>query len=84
MSWITPLGLPVIQPYRQSAKKTVRTLLQLIVLGIILLLRTYFLNKVQHINISLFLAIESDDLPVSSRKQKSAFPPNFVCSSFQS
>jgi DNA-directed RNA polymerase len=55
MSWITPLGLPVVQPYRQSCKKVVRTLLQMVI-----------------------LAIESEDLPVSSRKQRSAFPPNFV------
>lgn len=55
MSWVTPLGLPVIQPYRQSTKKIVRTLLQMVI-----------------------LAVDSDDLPVSSRKQRSAFPPNFV------
>jgi DNA-directed RNA polymerase len=28
MSWITPLGLPVIQPYRRPGKYVVRTLLQ--------------------------------------------------------
>lgn len=55
MSWVTPLGLPVIQPYRQSTRKIVRTLLQMII-----------------------LAVDSEDLPVSSRKQRSAFPPNFV------
>lgn len=55
MSWVTPLGLPVVQPYRMASKKVVRTLLQVIV-----------------------LTVDSDDLPVSSRKQRSAFPPNFV------
>ena len=28
MSWITPLGLPVIQPYKKTAVHTVKTLLQ--------------------------------------------------------
>ena len=55
MSWITPLGLPVIQPYRKKTSHSVNTLLQ-----------------------NITLAYDSDDLPVSSMKQKSAFPPNFV------
>eukprot|EP01041_Mallomonas_annulata_P008967 gene8967-18555_t len=32
MSWITPLGLPVIQPYRQETSYTVQTLLQKVTL----------------------------------------------------
>lgn len=55
MSWITPLGLPVIQPYRKSTNYQVVTLLQ-----------------------KLTLTSNSDSLPVSVQKQKSAFPPNFV------
>jgi DNA-directed RNA polymerase len=39
MSWITPLGLPVCQPYRKNGKQQVRTRLQHIVLQ-----RTEFLN----------------------------------------
>jgi len=55
VTWTTPLGLPVCQPYRQSRRYVVKTLLQKIV-----------------------LSDESDDLPVSARKQRSAFPPNYV------
>jgi len=55
MSWITPLGLPVIQPYRYECFYTVQTLLQ-----------------------KITLAVNNDVLPVSTTKQKSAFPPNYV------
>ena len=33
MAWITPLGLPVIQPYRKLAKHTVNTVMQSITLA---------------------------------------------------
>ena len=33
MTWITPLGLPVVQPYRKSSTHTVRTILQSITLA---------------------------------------------------
>jgi DNA-directed RNA polymerase len=55
MAWVTPLGLPVIQPYRQERKHVVRTVLQ-----------------------SVTLVVSNENLPVSTQKQKSAFPPNFV------
>mmetsp|Transcript_21467 Transcript_21467/g.31136 ORF Transcript_21467/g.31136 Transcript_21467/m.31136 type:complete len:959 (+) Transcript_21467:110-2986(+) len=55
VSWITPLGLPVMQPYRKMVPHTVKTLLQ-----------------------SITLSMESDALPVSGIKQKTAFPPNYV------
>lgn len=55
MSWMTPLNLPVTQPYRRQARHSINTVLQRVV-----------------------LALNSDYLPVESRKQKSAFPPNFV------
>lgn len=55
MSWITPLGLPVSQPYRKESQHAIKTVLQ-----------------------SVVLTLNSDYLPVSSKKQKSAFPPNFV------
>lgn len=55
MAWITPLGLPVVQPYRQATKFAVKTALQNVV-----------------------LTMRSDYLPVDIRKQRSAFPPNFV------
>jgi DNA-directed RNA polymerase len=54
MSWITPLGLPVVQPYRRTSSQQVRT-------------------KVQHV-----LMVLTEHLPVSTGRQKSAFPPNFV------
>ena len=34
MAWVTPLGLPVIQPYRRTATHTVRTILQSITLSL--------------------------------------------------
>lgn len=34
MSWITPLGLPVMQPYRKHVTHTVRTILQNITLSL--------------------------------------------------
>jgi DNA-directed RNA polymerase len=55
MSWITPLGLPVMQPYRMEANCSINTVLQ-----------------------SVQLVVESEFLPVSKKKQRTAFPPNFV------
>jgi len=55
MSWITPLGLPVIQPYRTTHMHTINTVLQ-----------------------TITLTLQSYNLPVSIRKQKTAFPPNYV------
>lgn len=55
MSWVTPLGLPVSQPYRKEGSHAVKTPLQ-----------------------NVTLSVHDDSLPVASKKQKSAFPPNFV------
>lgn len=52
---MTPLGLPVIQPYRRETGVQVKTLMQNVV-----------------------LVDCNDKLPVSSSRQRSAFPPNFV------
>ena len=55
MSWITPLGLPVMQPYRKKKNYEIKTVLQ-----------------------TITLASQRESLPVCPRKQKTAFPPNFV------
>lgn len=55
MSWITPLGLPVMQPYRKKKNYEIKTVLQ-----------------------TITLASQKESLPVCPRKQKTAFPPNFV------
>ena len=55
MAWITPLGLPCVQPYRKEKFYVVKTVMQ-----------------------AMKLSNYNDDLPVSSTKQTSAFPPNFV------
>lgn len=55
MSWITPLGLPVIQPYRRESSQIVRTILQ-----------------------SVLITTDSDKLPVTVQKQRTAFAPNYV------
>jgi DNA-directed RNA polymerase len=51
--WTTPLGLPVVQPYRKFARQLVRTSLQV-------------------------LALRQETDKVMVKRQKSAFPPNFV------
>lgn len=55
MSWITPLGLPVIQPYRKTHMHTIQTVLQ-----------------------TITLTMYADNLPVCIKKQRTAFPPNYV------
>lgn len=55
MSWVTPLGLPVMQPYRREKSMTVKTLVQ-----------------------ELVIVDNSEQLPVSVARQRSAFPPNYV------
>lgn len=55
VEWTTPVGLPVIQPYRRTERKVVRTLLQRVT-----------------------LQRSGDHCPVSTSRQRSAFPPNFV------
>lgn len=57
VTWVTPLGLPIVQPYRSTRhKQIVSTALQQVVIV-----------KDNH-----------DDLPVNSRKHRTAFPPNYV------
>jgi DNA-directed RNA polymerase len=53
--WITPLGLPVVQPYRKEKNHRITTSMQ-----------------------TVSLLVSNDELPVSSTRQASAFPPNFV------
>jgi DNA-directed RNA polymerase len=53
--WTTPLGLPVVQPYRMAFKKQVMTALQ-----------------------TVYVCDPNQPAQVSTTKQASAFPPNFV------
>ncbi|KAG6469042.1 hypothetical protein ZIOFF_073740 [Zingiber officinale] len=53
LRWTTPLGLPVVQPYRALGQYCVKTSLQI-----------------------LTLKVETDK--VMAKRQKTAFPPNFV------
>jgi DNA-directed RNA polymerase len=56
VSWTTPLGLPILQPYRALPPRfQVKTMVQ-----------------------KVTLVGESDHLPVSVARQRSAFPPNYV------
>lgn len=55
ISWITPLGLPVVQPYRVKHKSQIRTVMQQVV-----------------------VSEYHEDAKINSRKQQTAFPPNFV------
>ena len=55
VQWMTPIGFPVIQPYRKLHSKHARTCMQ----GVVL---------VQN----------SLSLPVDKKRQRTAFPPNFV------
>ncbi|KAL2344235.1 hypothetical protein Fmac_005520 [Flemingia macrophylla] len=51
--WITPLGLPVVQPYRQLGRHLIRTSLQT-------------------------LTLQRETNQVMVKRQRTAFPPNFV------
>ncbi|KAG9455917.1 hypothetical protein H6P81_000425 [Aristolochia fimbriata] len=51
--WVTPLGLPVVQPYWRSERHLIRTSLQI-------------------------LALQRDGDRVDMKRQRTAFPPNFV------
>ncbi|XP_051122130.1 DNA-directed RNA polymerase 1B, mitochondrial-like [Andrographis paniculata] len=51
--WTTPLGLPVVQPYRQLGKHMIKTSLQV-------------------------LTIQRETDKVMAKRQRTAFPPNFV------
>jgi len=56
VEWVTPLGLPVLQPYSKRSSRRIKTVLQ-----------------------SILLCDSSDaECGVDSRKQTSAFPPNYV------
>ena len=55
MSWMTPLNLPCVQPYRRKQEKIVNTVVQ-----------------------AIMMVDKEDNLPVSTVKQRSAFPPNYV------
>lgn len=52
--WTTPLGLPVVQPYRKPCKVLVKTSLQVLAVW------------------------DANDAKVLVKRQKTAFPPNFV------
>ncbi|XP_022967967.1 DNA-directed RNA polymerase 1B, mitochondrial-like [Cucurbita maxima] len=51
--WTTPLGLPVVQPYRQLGRHLIKTSLQV-------------------------LTLQRETDKVMAKRQKTAFPPNFV------
>ncbi|CAN0907935.1 DNA-directed RNA polymerase 2, chloroplastic/mitochondrial [Linum grandiflorum] len=53
VQWVTPLGLPVVQPYRQLGRHLIKTSLQM-------------------------LALQRETDKVMAKRQKTAFPPNFV------
>jgi len=55
VSWVTPLGLPVTQPYRKFGTTMVKTVLQ-----------------------TVQVEMGHDKHPANSKRQRSAFPPNFV------
>merc|ERR1711939_826961 len=55
VAWISPIGVPAIQPYRRKKPRTVVTVMQ-----------------------SVTMVDESDDLPVHTARQVTAFPPNYV------
>ncbi|KAK9101747.1 hypothetical protein Sjap_019001 [Stephania japonica] len=51
--WVTPLGLPVVQPYYKSERHLIRTSLQV-------------------------LSLQKEGDRVDAKRQRTAFPPNFV------
>jgi DNA-directed RNA polymerase, mitochondrial len=81
VSWVTPLGLPVIQPYRAMHKATVKTVMQVVRLRACACRK---LNIVSPADCSsaktsqIQLVDDCDELSVNAQRQRSAFPPNFV------
>jgi DNA-directed RNA polymerase len=75
VTWITPMGLPVSQPYRRSRQFEVRVLLEGLLSGIS---RADGLLQVRTVTQKVTLVEPGQPLPVSVARQKSAFPPNFV------
>ncbi|EEF47677.1 DNA-directed RNA polymerase 2, chloroplast/mitochondrial precursor, putative [Ricinus communis] len=53
VQWTTPLGLPVVQPYRQLGRHLIKTSLQM-------------------------LALQKETDKIMVKRQRTAFPPNFV------
>ncbi len=53
--WTTPLGLPIVQPYKKMSSRTIKTSLQKVI-----------------------LQDPSTPGSINSRKQSTAFPPNFI------
>lgn len=53
VQWITPLGLPVVQPYRKLGRRLIKTSLQI-------------------------LTLRQETNKVMVKRQRTAFPPNFV------
>ncbi|CAJ1944872.1 unnamed protein product [Sphenostylis stenocarpa] len=66
VSWTTPLGLPVVQPYYKTERH-------------LLLGNATEIDHTLQIKTSLqFLALRREGNEVDAKKQRSAFPPNFV------
>ncbi|CAN1181129.1 DNA-directed RNA polymerase 2A (Fragment) [Linum perenne] len=53
VKWTTPLGLPVVQPYRKLGRHLIKTSLQV-------------------------LTLQRETEKIMAKRQKTAFPPNFV------
>lgn len=70
--WTTPLGLPIVQPYRQEKRKQIMTKLQ-----------TVYISDPNVPAAGMYLCstlhgLYADQNPVNTQKQASAFPPNFI------
>ena len=68
--WTTPLGLPIVQPYRQVKRKQIHTRPSSSLTPTYLLL----VSVVVHLPFKM----RSDGVSVNSMKQASVFPPNFI------
>lgn len=66
MAWVTPLGLPIIQPYRKTKTFNILTSKQ----NLTLKLEMYVVGVGKRRN--------RDSQPVKTTRQRTAFPPNFV------
>ena len=70
--WTTPLGLPIVQPYRKTARKQVMTAIQSVFISdpnVPSEGKGHFIKDVNSL-----LILEA----VNTVKQASAFPPNFI------
>ena len=71
--WTTPLGLPIVQPYRKTIRKQIKTTIQSVYISDPNA-NAEGLNLIYYLGMRYLRCSSS----VNGVKQASAFPPNFI------